>query len=104
MNINYDLLREVLIKANETFNGFQQNSNIFVNNQFGKAKKNDVNFHLTVLIQSRILEGKITGTIDVKQVSVPYGYDFLQTIKNNEVWEAVKEKLNPIDECPLHLV
>jgi hypothetical protein len=102
MHIKYDFLREVLTKANERYTGTTTSASFFINN-FPESQHKEVETCLNFLITTHVLEGKSGKPPSVKQVS-PRGYDFLQTIAKDEIWQLIKETLDPIDECPFELV
>lgn len=97
MKRNDDLLRELLLRVEERDG---QSYDFEVEGH----SKDEVNYHLALLVESDYLRGNVlrTGTLEpgssgimdvhVDQLTME-GHDFLDAVRSDDVWDATKKKV-----------
>lgn len=90
MRLNYDLIRDIMLKVEFEANG---TSNIdpqgFAEEYFSNYDSEVVLYHIKYLRNAKMIEPQ-TGYefIDL----TPKGHEFLNNIRDNKIWEKVKKK------------
>lgn len=93
MKRDWDLIRTILPKTEE-----MPSYKTLTLKNFDKENKHDTSAHVKLLIQSGILDGKMTNTLDLQANDFVIhgicwdGYELLDSIRNQSVWERVKDK------------
>lgn len=91
MTRDFDLIRKILIHVEENHEGVSQPIE-----PFEGVDENKFLYHCDLLIDSNLLNGKVSrfsggsGIFFCKDLTWK-GQDYLASIKNNKVWEKVKE-------------
>ena len=103
MTRNWEIIREILLRLEST-----NTPNAYVNaNSFDGLPEQEVAYNMRLLSEAGYIEAKITssssgdGKIDVALANrlTNVGHDLLDTMRNESVWNKVKEKFtsNGID-------
>lgn len=92
MRLNYDLIREILLEIEEITDG---HINIFMDgfaeSVFPNENPEVIDFHISYLRQ----RGFINPMFDDSFFTglTPTGYDYLDSVRDNSVWNSVKQLL-----------
>lgn len=92
MKRNWDTIRELLIKTEEC----TLPTEIVRLNSFPKERAAEISYHVRLLIDARLVNGKMSETLgsEVKDFFVSsltwHGHELLDTIRSNQVWEKTK--------------
>lgn len=104
MRLNYDLLREILLKIEDVSDGHTcyMVDEEFSEEFFPNYKSDVVFFHVSYLRQ----RGFINPVLDESCVIslTPAGYDYLDAVRNDGVWKDVKQTLSTCIKPTLPIV
>ena len=64
----------------------------------------EVQYHVDLLIESGLLRGNTKGDVPIVSQLTWNGHEFLDAIRNPEIWENVKSRLGGLGKVTLKLV
>ena len=91
MRLNYDLIREIMLDIEMETDGYSNISpRLFAEVYFKQYDEKVILYHILYLRKAMLIE-PLEGFefIDI----TPKGHEFLNNIRNDDVWEKAKEKV-----------
>lgn len=101
MKIDYELVRQLLLKIELSADGHRVFSNMDFFVCFPDENQVKVDYHLKYLLDSGLVEGD--NTICIVDIT-PYGREYLDNIRDDSVWKSVKERIHKLDSVALPVV
>lgn len=95
MKRNWDLIRTILLQVEK----LEPNALLTLDN-FSVDQHSEVSYHLEILEEAGLLQGKIHKTPGGSPHSFHlirltwHGHDFLESIRSNTVWQEIQDELN----------
>jgi hypothetical protein len=105
VNRDMDLIRDILlhVEADPTLDGTGRMP--FDNAaDFPSHSLKEIMYHADLLIESGMLKGNVGGEMPMVSRLTWNGHEFLDSIRNPEIWERVKERLTGLGTVGLTLV
>ena len=105
MKLDYDLLREILLFVEDTADGerFLFAESIWSNNFSEHCSENVFNYHLKFLRDSDYVEVSETISSYIRDIT-PMGRIYLDSVRNKDIWEKTKTKIQPLGNVTLSVV
>ena len=100
MKLNYDLLRSLLLHIEDVTDGHTNYTFDYFVEQFPKESQNCLYYHLKYLGDACLIEGNASYVIDI----TPYGREYLDSIRDNSIWEKTKSKFQPLGSVTLPII
>lgn len=100
MKLNYDLIRDLLLKIEEITNGYRNFSPAYFFKKFPETEEPIIAYHLKYLSDAGLIEGSEGHVIDI----TPFGRNYLDNIRNHTVWEETKSKIQPLGSVTLSVI
>ncbi|WP_297968273.1 DUF2513 domain-containing protein [uncultured Anaerovibrio sp.] len=101
MKLNYELLRDLLLIIEEESDGHKAFVYGHYVNSCPSYHPDQVEYHIKYLLDSQLIEGEHWRyVIDI----TPTGRDYLNSIRNDSVWQKVKTQIQPLGPIALDLV
>lgn len=102
MKIDYDLIRKILLKVEEISDG---NVNYLPEHIWQKyftesCKLNIFNYHVKYLFDDHLIEGSNGYVFDI----TPTGRDYLNNVRDDNIWKKTKERIQPLGTVALGIV
>jgi hypothetical protein len=91
MKIDYDLIRDILLKIEEFSDGSTNFPYAYIYKYFDYEKQ-IIEYHVKYLKDANFIEAQNGYFIDL----TPIGRDYLENIRDNNIWNKVKEKMNTL--------
>lgn len=103
MRLDYDLIREILLKVEESADGERGiEINSFIAVMFPDKDRQRIRYHLKYLRSARLVE-PFHDDLMVSDLS-PAGHEYLNNIRTETAWKQVKEKVQPLGSVALSVV
>ena len=102
MKLNYDLIREILLVVEEISDGTTNFTRGSIGEKyFEHYSEKEFNYHVKYLRDAGFIEPS-TGdcVIDI----TPWGRDYLDSIRNIDIWEKTKEKAKPLGSVAFDVI
>jgi len=98
MKLDYDLIRQLLLDIEERAEGFIPDTASSYRKSYPKIDEKYFLYHIKYLSES----GYIKTGIDLEDIYdiTPRGREYLDSIRDQGVWEEVKKKLQPFSSVP----
>lgn len=100
MKLNYDIIRDLLLKIEEITDGNKNFSPIYFFKEFSETEETVIAYHLKYLFDAGLVEGSEGYVIDI----TPFGRNYLDSIRNHTIWEETKSKIQPLGSVTLSVV
>ena len=100
MRLNQDLVRTLLLYIEEITDG---QKNFLVESFPSDFPDEDpvvITYHLKYLLDAGLVEGIRGYIIDI----TPMGREYLDNIRDESIWDATKEKLQPVGQVALDVI
>ena len=92
MKLDYDLIRNLLLRIEEDSDGHTNFSLFYFFEAFPEVDKASIDYHLKYLYDAGFVEGSRDFIIDI----TPYGREYLDSIRDKNIWENTKKKFQPL--------
>ena len=102
VKLNYDLIREILLVVEEISDGTTNFTRGSIGEKyFEHYSEKEFNYHVKYLRDAGFIEPS-TGdcVIDI----TPWGRDYLDSIRNIDIWEKTKEKAKPLGSVAFDVI
>lgn len=100
MRLNHDLIRQLLLRIEDIADGCTNFPLQYFIEEFPEYSQKDVNYHIKFLSDAGLIESHEAYVIDI----TPYGRNYLDSIRNNSIWENTKEKIQPLGSVALSVI
>ena len=100
MKLNYDLIRTLLLHIEDVTDGHTCFHSEYFYMEFPDINPNTLEYHLKYLFDAGLIEGKGGFVLDI----TPFGREYLDTIRDNSIWEKTKAKFQPLGSVTLSVI
>ena len=103
MKLNYDLIREILLVVEDIADGSAnyQIETVYQKYFLQECTEKEFNYHVKYLRDAGFVEPSTGGwIIDI----TPWGRDYLDSIRNIDIWEKTKEKAKPLGSVAFDVI
>jgi hypothetical protein len=101
MQINYDLIRLLLLQIEEITDGHTNFMPEYFFDKFPEYGQEELDYHLKFLSDASLIEAyDHTVIIDITH----YGRNYLDSIRDKSIWQKTKEKIQPFESVALSVI
>ena len=100
MKLNYDLIRDLLLQIEADSDGYINFLRNYFFEAFPEVDKAVIDYHLKYLYDAGFIEGSRDFIIDIP----PYGREYLDTIRDKNIWEDTKKKFHPLGSVTFSVI
>lgn len=102
MRIDYDMIRNLLIKIEDISDGDTDFYLAYFYDSQGEKDRIKIRYHLKYLADAGLIE--CTDTRDAIIDITPYGRNYLYSVLDASIWEKTKKKIQPLGSVTLSTV
>lgn len=103
MRLDYDLIREILLKVEEIADGNRGvDTSSFIAVLFPDEDRQRIWYHLKYLRSARLIE-PFYDELMVYDLS-PAGHEYLNNIRTDSAWKHVKKEIQPLGSVALSVI
>lgn len=101
MKLNYDLIRLLLLKIEDITDGYSEFYNADIIKAFSDYSGAVILYHLKYLDDAGYIERyRHNVIIDI----TPIGREYLNSVRNNDIWEKTKQKIQSFGDVSLPII
>lgn len=101
MKLNYDLIRLLLLKIEDITDGYSEFYNTDIAKAFSDYSETVILYHLKYLDDAGYIE-RIRGWVILD--ITPIGREYLNSVRNKDIWEKTKQKVQSFGEVSLPII
>lgn len=105
MKLKNDCVRDIMLYVEENLVDGRQIGTQFLQSELKKYSIQEINYTCRKLVEANFLQvfSSCGGAMSIKEMTYT-GHQFLDTIRNNKVWEATKAKISQIGSVSIPII